>query len=241
MPEFEPVQPYRIANEIVRKISTMIWDGEIEPGARFPPERELAERFKVSRPTLREAIHVLEALGLLEVHGGDGTYVSRKPTTLSTRLLEHLLQRDDGLLAELIETRHEFESRNSELAAKNATPKDLQRLEKCVKLITSSVEAGRDDFRHDIDFHLAIAEATHNRVRLFITTSVLLAHFEMLRESRRRGTQRDRGLVGDLLKEHRAIFLAIKAKNPEEAREAMRLHLEAAYERNQLPGRPSSR
>jgi GntR family transcriptional repressor for pyruvate dehydrogenase complex len=238
MAEFEPVQPYRIANEIVRKISTMIWDGEIDPGSRFPPERELAERFNVSRPTLREAIHVLEALGLLEVRGGDGTYVARKPTALSSRLLEHMLQRDDGLMAELIETRHEFEGRNSELAAKNATPQDLLRLDKCVRLITASIEAGRDDFRHDIDFHLAVAEATHNRVRLFITTSMLLAHFEMLRESRRRGVQRNRALVGDLLKEHRAIYSAIKAKRPEKARKAMHLHLEAAYERNQLPGGP---
>jgi GntR family transcriptional repressor for pyruvate dehydrogenase complex len=237
--EFEPVQPYRIANEIVRKISTMIWDGELDPGSRFPPERDLAERFKVSRPTLREAIHVLEALGLLEVRGGGGTYVSRKPIALSSRLLEHMLQRDNGLMAELIETRYEFEGRNSELAAKNATPQDLQRLDKCVQLITASVEAGRDDFRHDIDFHLAVAESTHNRVRLFITTSMLLAHFEILRESRRRGVQRNRALVGDLLKEHRAIYSAIKARRPEKAREAMRLHLEAAYERNQLPGGPS--
>ena len=238
MTEFEPVQPYRIATEIVRKISSMIWDGEMEPGARFPSERELSDRFKVSRPTLREAIHVLEALGLVEARVGDGTYVSRKPIELSPRMLEHMLQRDDGLMAELIETRHEFEGRNSELAAKHATKPDLQRLEKCLKTMEAYVESRRDDFRHDMDFHLSIAEATHNRVRLFITSSMLLAHFEMLRESRRRGVKRDEQLVEDLLREHQAIYSAIKAGRPEEAREAMRLHLEAAYERNQLPSRP---
>jgi GntR family transcriptional repressor for pyruvate dehydrogenase complex len=237
MTEFEPVQPYRMAKEIVRTLSKMILDGEVEPGMRFPSERELAERFKVSRPTLREAIHVLEALNLVEVRGGDGTYVSRKPTALSPRLLEQMLQRDDNLLAELIETRHEFEARNSELAAKNGTPKDLQRLERCLKVMTEHVESGRDDFKHDIDFHLGVAEATHNRVRLFITTSMLLAHFEMLRESRRRGVQRNKQLVEDLLKEHQAIFDAIKAKNSSKARMAMRSHLAAAYGRSELPER----
>jgi len=234
MPDFEPVQPYRMANEIVRKVSSMILEGEITPGARIPAERELANRFNVSRPTLREAVHVLEALGLVEVRPGGGTFVSRKPSALSPRLLEYMLQRDDKLMAELIETRREFEGRNAELAAKNATPEDLQRLEKCLKLMAAYVETGRDDFRYDIDFHLSIAEATRNRIRLFITTSMLLANFEMLRESRRRGVRRDKQLVEDLLREHRAILLAIRARRPDRARQAMNTHLVAAYERNQI-------
>jgi GntR family transcriptional repressor for pyruvate dehydrogenase complex len=234
MAEFEPVQPYRMANEIVRNVSTMILDGQIPPGTRLPAERELADRFNVSRPTLREAVHVLEALGLVEVRPGGGTYVARKPTALPSRLLTRLLLRDRGLVVELIETRHEFESRNAELAAKNGTPGDLQNIEKCLKMMTADVKAGRDEFKHDIDFHLSIAEATRNRVRLFITTSMLLAHSEMLRDLRRRMVRHHSGVVGDFLDEHRTIYLAIRERRPDQAREAMDAHLEATYRRNKM-------
>lgn len=234
MTDFGPVQPYRMSNEIVTRISSMILDREMAPGTRLPAERELAERFNVSRPTLREAVHVLEALGLVEIRPGGGTYVSRKPNALSPRLLEHMLQRHDGVMAELIETRHEFEGRNAELAAKHATPRDLAELEKRMEVMVADVEAGHDDFRHDIDFHLSVAEATHNRVRLFITTSMLLAHFEMLRDDRRRIVRRQRQLMGDFLREHQAIFLAIKGRNPTKARKAMNAHLEAAFGRSKI-------
>jgi len=234
MVEFEPVQPYRMANEIVRNISTMILDGEISPGTRLPAERELADRFNVSRPTLREAVHVLEALGLVEVRPGGGTYVSREPNALPPRLLEHMLRRDEGLVVELIETRREFESRNAELAAKNGTSKDLQNLEECLEVMAADVEVGRDEFRHDIAFHLGVAGATQNRVRLFITTSMLLAHTEILRDARDRMVRHHREVVGDFLHEHRTIYLAIRERRPDQAREAMRAHLEAAYKRNQM-------
>jgi len=230
---FEPVKPYRMANEIVHKVSNMILDGEISPGTRLPAERDLANRFNVSRPTLREAVHVLEALGLIEVRPGGGTYVSRKPTALSPRLLENLLLRNGELMVELTETRRDFESQNAELATKNATSKDIQSLEKYLRAMVADVEAGRDDFKRDIDFHLSIAEVTHNRVRLFITTSMLLAHFEMLQDARRRMVRRHGQVVGDFLNEHQAIYLAIKERRPEEAREAMRAHLDAAFRRNQ--------
>jgi GntR family transcriptional repressor for pyruvate dehydrogenase complex len=223
-----------MAHEIVRRISTMIFENDLAPGSQLPSERDLAARFSVSRPTLREAVHVLEALKLVEVRPGGGTYIARKPTVLSPRLLEHMLENDDRLVVELIETRREFEGRNAELAAQNATSKDLQRLGGCLKVMVEDVEAGHDDFRHDIDFHLCIAEATHNRVRLFITTTMLLAHFEMLRDARQRMVRRHRQLVGDFLREHEAICGAIREKDPVKARDAMNAHIEAAYGRNQI-------
>jgi GntR family transcriptional repressor for pyruvate dehydrogenase complex len=231
---FEPIQPYRMANEIVRNLSNMILDGDIPPDTRLPGERELADQFDVSRPTLREALHVLEALGLVEVHPGGGTYVSKKPTALPPRLLGRLLLRDERLVVELIETRHEFESRNAELAAKNGTSADFLRIEKCLKVMSTAVRAGRDEFKPDIDFHLSIAEATRNRVRLFITTSMLLAHSEMLHEVRRRMVRRKKEVTKDFLQEHGTIYRAIKERRSGQAREAMRIHLDGAFMRNQV-------
>ncbi|NWG75607.1 MAG: FadR family transcriptional regulator, partial [Rubrivivax sp.] len=128
MQPFEPVQPYRMAKQIVSRIYNMILDGEIPAGGRLPSERTLADRFNVSRPTLRVAIHVLEALGLVRVRPGGGTYVSKNPVALSSQILEHLLQRDGDLLFELIAVRVEFETRNAELAARNATADDVRDL-----------------------------------------------------------------------------------------------------------------
>jgi GntR family transcriptional regulator, transcriptional repressor for pyruvate dehydrogenase complex len=234
MAEFEPVQPYRMANEIVRSVSSMILDGKIAPGTQLPAERELADRFNVSRPTLREAVHVLEALGLVDVRPGGGTFVSKEPSALPPRLLEHMLRRDEGLVFELIETRREFESRNAALAAEIATANDLQHLEECLTAMEADVDTGRDELRHDIAFHLGVAGATQNRVRLFITTAMLLAHSEILRDTRDRMVQHHRGVVRDFLGEHRAIYLAIKGKQLDQACDAMCAHLDGAYQRNRI-------
>jgi len=234
MPEFEPIQPYRMANEIVRSVSTMILDGKLAPGTQLPVERELADQFKVSRPTLREAIHVLEALGLVEVRPGGGTYVSQEPTALPSGLLENMLRRDQKLVFELLETRREFESRNAELAAEHGTPEDFQRLDECLEAMTADVDTGHNELRHDIAFHLGIAEATQNRVRLFITTSMLLAHAEILGDTRDQMVKHDKDVVGDFLREHRAISMAIKGREIDHAGEAMREHLDAAFQRNRM-------
>jgi GntR family transcriptional regulator, transcriptional repressor for pyruvate dehydrogenase complex len=85
-----------------------------------------------------------------------------------------MLQRDDTVAMELIETRRECEIGNAERAAMKATATDVQGLERCLKAMMRDVEAGRDDFKREIVFHLSVAEATQNRVRLFMTTSLLL-------------------------------------------------------------------
>lgn len=231
MANFEPIQPYRLAREIATRISEMILSGEIPPGTRLPPERELAQKFNVSRPTLREAIHVLEALRLVEVRQGNGTFVSKDPSPISSGMLERMLQKDPKLLLEVIEARYDFEVRNAELAAKNATDSDIEHLAEVVREMEEDVAKDQPGFERDIDFHLTVAEATQNRIRLFITTSVFLAHFEILLDSRVRIT-RKRSNAEELLRQHRDIYLAIRDRDPAKAAEAMRLHLEYAYNIN---------
>jgi GntR family transcriptional repressor for pyruvate dehydrogenase complex len=229
MIQFESIQPYRLASQVATLISNKILGGELVCGSRLPSERQLAAQFKVSRPTLREAIHVLEALGLVEVHHGDGTYVSRNPSAFSPRVLKHMLKRDDTLVLDMFEVRKEFEVRNAELAAERATREDAKRLLQILSAMEADVRAGRDDFEHDIDFHLAIAEASHNRIRLFITTSVLLAYSEIHRQARSRMIRHQPRLVENFLGEHRAIYLGIQAGKPQESAIAMLAHLEEPY------------
>lgn len=226
MPEFSPIQQIRLAREIAKRLSARILEGELEAGARLPPERELAAKLQVSRPTLREAIHVLEAQGLVEVRPGGGTFVSRKPSALSSHLLGQMLHRDDRLMLELVEVRKEFEVRNVELAAEQASDADIGNLAEILSEMEAETAAGRDRYELDVDFHLLVAESSHNRVRLFITSSLLLAHFELLRDARMRLIRQQRQLLGDFLQEHQAIYLALRDRNPAKARQAMLSHLE---------------
>ena len=71
----EPINSTRIYEEIVRQIRTLISEGKLKSGDKLPPERELAERFKVSRPSVREAMRALESMGLIEIRLGEGTFV----------------------------------------------------------------------------------------------------------------------------------------------------------------------
>jgi GntR family transcriptional regulator, transcriptional repressor for pyruvate dehydrogenase complex len=228
MNEFGPILPYRLAGQVATLISNRILSGKISPGARMPPERELALTLKVSRPTVREAIHVLEALGLLEVRHGDGTYVSKNPSVFPPRILKQLVESDDLLLLDMLEVRKEFEVRNAELAAEHATEEEICRLARIVGEIDMDLREGREESQRDIDFHLTVAEASHSRVRLFITTSMLVAHSETLRMARLRQIERDPQVVQDFLHEHRAVYLGIEAREPQRARDAMLAHLNAA-------------
>lgn len=229
MINFGSIKSYRLARQVANLISGTILRGEISPGSRLPAERELAARFKCSRPTIREAIHVVEALGLVEVRHGDGTYVSKAPSALSPRVLKQMLEHDDTLLLEMVEVRKEVEVRNAELAAKHATDVDIAGLGQFLNDMAEDLRAGRDDFEPDVAFHLAVAEATHNRIRFFITTSVLLAHSEILHEARLRMIERQQRLVENFLQEHRAIYHAILAREAASAASAMLAHLDNAY------------
>jgi GntR family transcriptional repressor for pyruvate dehydrogenase complex len=229
MINFTSIQPYRLPTQVADLISKSILSGELTPGSRLPSERELAVNFRISRPTLREAIHVLEALGLVEIRHGDGTYVSKTPSALSPRVLKQMLVQDDTLLLEMVEVRKEVEVRNAALAANHATNDEIAGLGRILDAMETDVRAGRDDFERDVAFHLAVAEASHNRIRLFITTSVLLAHSETLHEARHRMIERQRHLVEDFLRAHREVYRGIRGREPAAAAKAMMAHLEDAY------------
>jgi len=231
MSQFEAVQPYRLAREIANQLSTMILQGKLFPGTRLPAERDLASQFNVSRPTLREAIHVLESLGLAEIRPGDGTFVSQNPSALSSHALELIIQKDGNLLVELAEVRREFEARNAELAATQVTDAEIERLRTIYAKMEEDVVNARDGFENDLDFHLLIAEASRNRIRLFVTTSLVMAHFQALKEARQWFITRRSNVADLFLVEHRNIYEAIRARNSKQAGEAMTVHMTASYER----------
>ncbi len=212
-------QPLRLYQKIAKNLIEELQGGQYAVGDRMPAERDLAKKFSVSRPVVREAMLALEVLGLIEVRVGSGAYVMR----LSGK------QEDPGFGIspfELVEARMLFEGEAAALAATNITDEEIDTLEKLVDAIDDENKTDSGKEEADKAFHLLIAQATRNKAIVrtvedmweLRTTSPECA---LLLEKARTAN------VKPVIQEHTAIVEALKARDPVGARNAMRDHLEA--------------
>ena len=218
-------EPRRLYEHIARKLAKAIADGEYEVGQRLPSERELAQAFEVSRPTVREAIIALELDELVDVRLGSGVYVlNRRPPA------GHEGVKDIGPF-ELLEARRAIEGEAAALAATRIEDEQVEQL-------SALIEEMRTDNRHneilmsedaDRRFHELIASSTQN--------SGLIAAVQMLWDARARSPQShlmdDKGRARGLkppIEEHTAIVRALKRRDPEAARAAMHEHISRVME-----------
>jgi GntR family transcriptional repressor for pyruvate dehydrogenase complex len=165
------VRPRRLSDDIVSQLESMILEGIFKAGERLPAERQLAEQFGVSRPSLREALQKLAAKGVLISRQGGGNYISESlGSTFSDPLLQ-LLESNPSAQRDLLEFRRTLEGACAYYAAQRATEPDHERLRQAFDALQacyardgaiSRAEEGAADAR----FHLAIAEASHNGVLL---------------------------------------------------------------------------
>src|SRR5438034_8720601 len=107
--DLAPIKSTRIYEEIVRQVKAMIADGKLKGGDRLPPERDLAEKFVVSRSSVREALRALESLGLVEIRPGEGTFVREVSVESLIEPLALMMVSQRGALAELFEARRLLE------------------------------------------------------------------------------------------------------------------------------------
>jgi DNA-binding FadR family transcriptional regulator len=208
----------KLYQRVAESIATAIAKGRYAPGSRLPAERDLAEEFAVSRPTIREAMIALEIRGLVGAKKGSGIYVTATLPDLTSTTPEL----DVGAF-ELIEARTLFEG---EAAALAATAIDAAQLDELRKLLAEMEQAGESSAALDADkqFHLAIAKATGNSVVVSVVEmlwtireqSPLCVH--MFAKARREG-------VTPRVNEHQLIVDALAARDPQLARETMRSHL----------------
>jgi DNA-binding FadR family transcriptional regulator len=207
----------RLYRQVVLKILKLTGSGEYPVGSRLPSERELAERFAVSRPTIREAIIALEAQGVVSVKTGSGVYVRERQSDV-------LSLGQSVSPFELIEARVYIEGEVAALAASLITDEQLNTLR---GLLTEMAEENIQDESSsagaDRKFHSVISEASNNRILgLFITQlweaqetlpNIRMAHSAVcMKDTERR------------MAEHEAIFDALKSRDPNAARAAMRSH-----------------
>lgn len=205
----------KVSNAVAEAIATK----QYLPGSRLPSERELAEEFKVSRPTIREAMLALEIGGMVEARHGSGIYVADNPK--HERGAPEL---DIGAF-ELTEARSLFEGEAAALAATMITDQELAQLEAILSEMIEENENHATGEQADRRFHLAIAEATHN--------VMIVSIIEQLWDTRERSPlcrhilEKARSVgVQPRIDEHRELLDALRARDPQWARRAMREHLE---------------
>ena len=161
---FEPAVVQKASEEIVNQIQDSILTGKLKPGDSLPPERELIKMFARSRPTVREALRVLEMKGLVSVTGGGGTVVCRPETSHLEENLKIMLAMHNITLREICEARNMLEMTTTRYAARKRTEEDLQALEELVEREKDCIDNIELFTSLDRDFHELIAKATQNGI-----------------------------------------------------------------------------
>ncbi len=217
----EPIRRTRVYEQVASRIQQLILEGEFRPGDRLPTERELAEQFRVSRSSVRDAIRVLELMGLVEARQGEGTVVRDLSPDAVVTPLASLLLRSRGLLADLLDVRKMIEPHLAARAAVHATEEEVARLQAILDRQRAKAQAGQLAVEEDSEFHYTIATAARNQVILRILDVLM----DLLRTSREKSLQVP-GRLQKSLEGHRRILRAIRRRDPAAAEAAMRRHLE---------------
>lgn len=210
----------KIYEHVAEEIKELITRGEISQGDPLPPERQLIEDLNVSRSSLREAFRILELVGLIESIPGKGRFVRK--SRFDTQNMRMPLQ--DEAILELVEARMILEPAIVSEAVKHATPTDLTRIRKILTLTSKDVESLEHRAQCDYDFHLLLAEATHN----FVFVNIVKMTFNLIMETH----ERIYSLLDDkeiFLKEHKEIYQCILARDIKKAQRFMTNHVARVY------------
>lgn len=213
------VKRTRIPEEIVGQIYQLIRDGELNPGDRLPPERELAQILGVSRASVREAMRLLDMKGLIVVRPGAGTFITEDAIEAIVQAFSSLLEGNNAA-GDVFEMRLLLEPHVVSLAAERATEGDVTEMERILNAQEGEIDDGGTGVEHDAQFHFAISEATKN-VALITVTHAISDILSQSREDELLSPERSRLS----LQSHRQILSAIERKDPTEAEAAMHRHI----------------
>ncbi len=218
---FTPVRSLRLSEEIIRQIARLIEEGSLQINDRFPTERDLQERWQVSRPVLREAFRVLEMQGVVESRPGAGRYLRSGHIPDIDRQRRQRLQANTAPLMEVWDAREAVECKAAELAARRATEAQIGEIRRTLEVLD---RASFEDLRHydmNREFHMSVAKASGNllieqMIDGLIARSNAIGFKEALRETDHE----------DLKGRHRPIYEAIRGRDPEAARRAVVSHFD---------------
>lgn len=224
---FQKVTAAKLSTSVVAQIELLILRGVLLPGDRLPAERDLADRLGVSRPSLRDALGMLQDRGLLTAKAGSGVYVADVLGSAFSPALVDLFSRHDEAVFDYLSFRRDIEGLAAERAARMGSDEDLQIIQTIFDRMRASGNPAEseDAAQLDAQFHSAIMDAAHNVVMLHMMRSML----DLLRQgvfyNRQVMFQRDTNRE-TLLAQHEAINDAIQARDPQGARAAVEAHLD---------------
>jgi DNA-binding FadR family transcriptional regulator len=221
---FSAVSVGRVSQVIVDQIRALIRQGRLKPGDRLPPERDLCERFGVSRVTVREALRVLEAGGLIEVRVGarGGAFVTSPTNARLGEGLADLLQLSPLTAVEVTEARRVFELGIVPLVVERATEEDLVALERLCEEQQTALDEQRYTMEMSAEFHVRVAASTHNKAVEMIVHSFHGPLLMSLKEA-----QTVEPLMGHRgTHEHLEYVHAIRRRDVDEATAIMRTHID---------------
>jgi DNA-binding FadR family transcriptional regulator len=219
---FEALAPQRLYEQVAEQIARLIGRGEFQQGDRLPPERDLAVKLGVSRPTVREAMIALEIAGLVEVRTGAGTYVTGAPS--EERPLARFLRDAGPGPVEVVQARRLIEPPIAAAAARRGTDAQLQAIAETVGMM----RAAQDSAAHrasDRLFHNRVAEAGGNGIVVSIVDNLWETMVSPMFERMGRLTGLIPHVHGDTTREHGAIVAALMRRDADAAAQAMDDHL----------------
>ncbi|MGJ9384863.1 FadR/GntR family transcriptional regulator [Salipaludibacillus sp. CF4.18] len=217
------VKSKKIYDLVAEQLTEMIISGEYEPGHRLSSVEKLAAEFDVGRSAIREALSALKAMGLIEIHQGEGTFVKKNNYDISKKLIPSIMVKED--LRQLFEVRKLNETGAASIAALNRTDEDLGRMSSILNNMGLSYGNGELGEKGDIDFHMAIVRATNNPMLERLMETISSTVQESMKEARQVFLYSNRQKMELLHIEHQAIYEAIKNKNAEKAFNLMMSHI----------------
>jgi len=194
--------------------------GDLKPGDRLPGERELAEMFQVSRPTIREAVRALATLGVVKSRHGGGIFISALEAADLLGPLSFFLTLQEMEVEGLYQARAVIEGEIAALAAKAATPQDIAKLEKLIADQATNIGAPADYRVHDTAFHATLARMAGNPFLARAASSMNVLGMEF-----RKTASESEAVIGTSIEDHRRIVAAIRLSQSEKARQAMQDHM----------------
>ena len=220
----QKIRPQKLSDVIVQQLEELLLKGQFLAGEKLPSERELAERFAVSRPSLREAIQKLEAKGLVYRKQGGGTYVQEKLSPLMTDPLLNLISQHSESQFDLLEFRHALEGMAAYYAALRSTDEDKRLIETAFHRVTEAKSDLTSQSNALVNFYMAVCEASKNIVLMQVVRSLK----GLMEDNIRRNLSvlaKDLTAAEKINQQRRSIVEAILNSDPELARSASNEHL----------------
>ena len=211
-----------IPEKVIDEFRDALLRGDLKPGDRLPTENQLASKFSVSRIVVREAMKMLSVMGVVEIKRGNGTYITKNISASMIDPFIFSLIVGKKTPEELLDLREMLEIGILEIVLKRVTKDDMEKMAEAVKLLEEDSKRAEKDSEilneHNLAFHYAFAQATHNPMIVKIAKALWEMFAFAIKKSTLKKTE-------ESVQHHRMILEALKEKDPEKARRAIRISL----------------